>query len=774
VGEAMFCEVIIDIKHTNVNRYFDYLVPEHLIPFLERGMRVVVPFNEQKRLGFVMRIKEESQFATKSILDILDVLPTISEASFKLLDQLENEVIAPYAALIETVIPNEFMMNYHKQIRIINQTLVFDHMKPYFNRNGVWHIKGTDYHHKNDVKKMIEIGAVTIETIAKGKAKPKTKKTYKLSTNHTYALTKRQLIAIDQMKMDAIYDDNDLEAFGLSASMVSTLTKHGVLKKSNEIVIRDVFHVFDLKPKEVTLTKKQNEIYQALIQHKAPQTYLLKGITGSGKTELYIQWIKHFLDQGKKAILLVPEIVLIGMMAQRLKSSFPDQVVIYHSALSTGERYDAIMQLAAGQARILLGTRSALFVPVEDLGIIILDEEQDNAYIQKEGVQYDARKFAEILAKHHQAHLVLGSATPSLVSMYQAQQNKYRLLELNERPFATPMPKISYVDMKDELKSGNTSMFSKKLINGIKERLSRKEQVLILHNRKGYAPFVLCRSCGHVPSCPHCEISLTYYQEKNELKCHYCGYQASYNKVCNVCTSETIKPVGAGTELVVQSLKKQFPDANILRMDADVTTTKGSHEHIWHTFANRDADILIGTQMISKGLDFPKVTLVGILMADQLLKIPSYFASEQTYMLLAQMSGRSGRLIQGESIIQGYNTEHFAIQSVAKDYDYFYQKAINDRKLASYEPFVSTSQILFEGHGYLETYQVAFQFRKNLMPIITKVLGPAPAILRKIKDKYRFTITLKYDQLDISKIKDLINHYQTKHIRITYIPMLEH
>ncbi|MBE0700927.1 MAG: primosomal protein N', partial [Acholeplasmataceae bacterium] len=504
-------------------------------------------------------------------------------------------------------------------------------------------------------------------------------------------------------------------------------------------------------------------------QQNHQATFLLKGITGSGKTEVYLEVIKNVLKNKKRVLFLVPEITLIGPMAQQLKSKF-DDIAIYHSALSKGERYDQYQHILKKTSNIILGTRSAVFLPIEDLGLIIVDEEHDKSYIQQEGVIYDARDVAKKRSAYHRIPLILGSATPSIETMYASEMKQIQRLELTKRPLEVAMPTITYVDMKNELMQKNTSIFSRTLLEKMRDRLAKKEQIMLLFNRKGYAPFVLCRQCGDVPTCPHCSISLTFYKDQNKLRCHYCGHEEVFSKTCSSCQNETVKEVGVGIEYVEQSLKRNLPEAKVLRMDANATRTKQSHEIIWNDFRNEEADILLGTQMIAKGLDFPKVTLVGVLMADLSLRVPSYRASEETFMLLTQVTGRSGRMQPGEAVIQGYDLDHYAIQGVQKGYDVFYEEALQYRKLAKYAPFYQVSQVLFEGTGYLKTYQVAFNLRKALTISGVEVLGPTPALIRKIKDHHRFTITLKYQQLDTKMLFDAMKSLENENIKIKYLP----
>ncbi|MBN2299954.1 MAG: primosomal protein N', partial [Acholeplasmataceae bacterium] len=482
--------------------------------------------------------------------------------------------------------------------------------------------------------------------------------------------------------------------------------------------------------------------------------------------------IDDLILRHQKVLILVPEITLIAPMAQRLKSRF-DDVAIYHSALSRGEKYDQYQLILQDKVQIILGTRSAVFLPVESLGLIIIDEEQDASYIQDEGVFYDAKEIAKFRANLHQIPLILGSATPSIETMYQALNQQINLLELTKRHGNISMPRITMIDMKEELKNKNTSIFSRALLDGMKKRIKKNEQIILLFNRKGFAPFVMCRSCGAVPTCPHCDISLTYYKDKNTLKCHYCGYEKPFASTCEVCSEQTVKEVGIGIEYVEKKLHEALPEARVLRMDANTTRNKGTHEMLWNQFSQHEADILLGTQMIAKGLDFPKVTLVGVLMADLSLKVPSFQASEQAYMLFTQVTGRSGRFMPGEAIIQGYDLEHYAIKNVLTQYDDFYREAIYYRKMGNYSPFKNTAQILIEGQQYLKTYQKAFALRKALLETNCDVLGPTPALIKRIKDQFRFTLTLKSTQQINTLVFDLMHQFKSNDIKMRYYPNLD-
>ncbi len=773
VSDLMYVKVIVDIKHQDVNKAYDYRVPEHLINDIQKGMRVIVPFGAQTRMGFVVDVFDKSESATKDVIELLDETPAISDELFLIMDDIDQHTISLYSSIFDTVIPSGLAVKYDKVIYLLKPNELPSELETFFSKTGIWHLKKSEYDLLPKLRRLQDKKIIEIHSEYKQKTKEKTETLYTYNTNHQYQRTSRYPL-LETLLIDHMYTKKELIDLGFSLSNINTLVKHEVFIPKLSTVFRDIKHLFNIEDKRVDLTKEQinaaNKIKDNLNVYK---TFLLKGITGSGKTEVYLDVIEKVVKQEQKALVLVPEITLIAPMAKRLKSRF-NRVAIYHSALSEGEKYDQYQMIINNDIDIVISTRSGIFLPINNLGIIIIDEEHDASYMQKEGVVYHAKNIAKLRAAYHNIPIVLGSATPSIESMYKAEQQEYQLLTLSKRPKNIKEPDIVFVDMKDELKNKNTSIFSMTLKEKISKNIEKKEQTLILFNRKGYAPFVLCRQCGDVPKCPQCDISLTYYKDKNQLKCHYCGYEKPFAQTCEVCHQKTVKEVGVGIEYVQAELKRQFPKARVLRMDKNVTTKKGSHEKIWHQFLNEEADILLGTQMISKGLDFPKVTLVGVLMADLSLKIPSYTASEDTFMLLTQISGRSGRHLPGEVVIQGYQLDHYAITSVKKGYDQFYKEALYDRKISKYEPYYHISQFLIEGTSYLKTYQKAFMLKKRLQSLENVIaLGPVPAYIKKIKEHYRFVVTMKSKTIDMSEIKYIIEELNDPNIEVKYYPNLD-
>ena len=770
----MYARVIVDISHQEVNQLYDYIIPSSMEVFLARGSRVFVPFGSQKRLGFVMEISEISQDATREILSCEDIIPTLDDEHFQIIDALKNNGPQLYHELLKTVIPNELTVSYQKEVFAHDFDRVDDDLKPYFNQKRKWVLKKKHQIYQHKLTRLKRHNIIDIQTIIVEKGKTKTEVFYRFNIDHHYAKIDMYPLVNDLFLHRDTYSRKLLLETGVTISQINTLLKHDVLIKQEIEQIRNPYILQKQSNPLITLSDEQVHAKQTILssmnQH---QTFLLKGITGSGKTEVYLSIMEEIVKQRKRVLVLVPEIMLVAPMFNRFKSTF-EHVFVYHSGLSKGERFDQFRQIQKHDHAIVLGTRSSVFIKLENLGLIIMDEEHDEAYEQTEGVIYHTRDICLLRAKYHEIPLVLGSATPSIETMYHANQQNYKLLELTKRPFNLSLPNIHFIDMKEELKHKNTSIFSRALMNAIKDRLEKKEQVMLLYNRKGYAPFVLCRSCGDVPKCPHCDVSLTYYKDKNHLKCHYCGYEKPFTKTCDVCHEDKVKEMGLGIEHVEHALKKEVPHARVLRLDQNVTQTKNSHEQIWQTFQSEGADILLGTQMITKGLDFPKVTLMGILMADLMLKIPSYRAHEKTYMLLAQATGRSGRFYPGEAIIQGYNIQHYAIQSVQASYETFYNDALFERKVMDYQPFKQASTILCQGLSFLETYQIAFTLKKNLEKLGIIVLGPSQPVIKRIKDMHRFVITIKYEHLNIHNVFDMISRLKKQsQVHIRYYPLID-
>jgi len=559
-----------------------------------------------------------------------------------------------------------------------------------------------------------------------------------------------------------------LELADTSPSPLKALEEKGLISLEKIEVKRNPFidGIFMEKDQHFELTEAQNKAEQLIeegLRDENSRVILLQGVTGSGKTEVYLRAIAKVLEQGKQAIVLVPEISLTPQMIGRFRSRFGEQIAILHSQLSIGERYDQWRRLKEGEADIAIGARSAIFAPLKRLGLIVIDEEHETSYKQDTVPRYHAREVAVKRAELSGAVVILGGATPSLESRFSAGQGRYDFAILPERIEARPLPAVEIVDMREELKQGNRSIFSRRLAQSLNRCLEEKEQAILFLNRRGYAPFILCRDCGYVPRCPHCQVSLTYHFTDKDLRCHHCGYSRQAPDICPRCKSRYIRHFGIGTQRVEEELKKQFPQGRVLRLDADTTTRKGAHSSMLGSFKKREIDILVGTQMIAKGLDFPEVTTVGVITADTSLNLPDFRAAERTFQLLTQVAGRAGRGSKlGEVIIQTYAPEHYSILAArTHDYETFYEQEMKLREELLYPPFSHFVNLLLthpqekaviEAAGRMKLF--LSEAREELERDDIEILGPTQAPLAKLKNRYRWLITLKGERVE--DMNDLI------------------
>lgn len=562
-----------------------------------------------------------------------------------------------------------------------------------------------------------------------------------------------------------------LTSLSVSAATVKALEDKGYVVLEDVEVFRDPYRGRRFKPTEpLPLTAEQQSVYERIVRQldmRKQGAYLLHGVTGSGKTEVYLQTIQRCIDQNRQAIVLVPEISLTPQMVERFKGRFGDQVAVMHSRLSGGERYDEWRKIREGRVKVAIGARSAVFAPFRELGLIIMDEEHETSYKQEETPKYHARDVAVRRAHQHGAVVILGSATPSLESYYAARSQSNDefaplLLEMSTRALGNTLPEVHIMDMREELRAGNRSMFSRELHDGIAERLKRKEQTVLLLNRRGHSTFVMCRSCGYVAGCPDCDISLTYHQRSNNLRCHYCGYSEHVPQTCPECGSEHIRYFGTGTQRVEEELAKLFPGIRVIRMDVDTTTEKNAHEKLLKQFGEKKADVLLGTQMVAKGLDFPDVTLVGVITADSALNLPDFRAAEKTFQLLTQVAGRAGRhQLPGEVFVQSYTPEHYSVVHASRhDYASFVREELKHRRNLHYPPYCRLILVTFS-HEQLpvlvrlaENYSATLQGRARqrgwfgnmdrLASDVLDILGPVASPISRIKNRYRFQCMIKW------------------------------
>ena len=756
----MIASVVLDIKNNQLNQSYDYLVPIQYQKIIKPGSRVFVPFGSRNLMGFVTSVNddENSNFELKSIINLLDFEPVINEELIKLGALLSKEY---FSFLIENylmMIPKALKANYVKLVDFKNYDNSLDSINLIKGeRNIVPLDEFKDY--LPEMKKIKQKGLIDIYTDLKEKNKKKYQKLVRLKDPTKVTSKKQEEIINYLLEINNDCDYNLLvNDMGYSKQALSTLNNNGAI----EIIMQEIYRsasFTEIKDKKIVLNDEQQNAYDVISISKGFNEFLLKGVCGSGKTEVYLNLIEDTIKKGKEAIMLVPEISLTPQMASRFRARFKDLVAIMHSQMSDGERYDEWRRIKEGKAKIVVGARSALFVPMSNIGLIIMDEEQSESYVQDNNPRYDAHFVAKERAKYHNCPLIYGSATPSVKTNYLALNGQINLLKLNKRANNKPMPISFIVDMRQELMTGNRSVLSRSLRQNLIETINRHEQAVLLINRRGYSTFVMCRSCGEEIKCPHCDVSLTYHKNSERLVCHYCGYKAPVPSNCPKCGSPYIKYVGDGTQKLEEELNKVLPEARVIRMDSDTTTKKNSHDEIITKFSSHEADILIGTQVVAKGLDFPLVSLVGIVNADLGLKMPFYDAYEKTYDLIEQASGRAGRKgTDGTVIIQTYNPDNIVIKAAqSHNYDLFYEEELKTRRITGTPPFKNLIQIIVSSADSQEAYKEIFEV-KRLINANSKtiVLGPVPYFIFKAKDKYQYELTIKLDDENMS-ILSLIN-----------------
>ena len=764
----MIAKVIVDIPSKSVDFAFDYIIPIRLQSMVQIGMRVIVPFGPRTIQGYIMEITDHPDTnidvaKLKEIKEIQDIKPELTEELIKLTDWYNNYFVTKRISMLEVMLPSAIKAKYTKVFAIKNEDVVPEYLLRRFNNEGHYPYKEAQYNDDLTIlSSLLKKGDVAEVTLLSQNVSKKKQRAVKIIEGFDYdevlgslEKSKKQYdlyaYLIDEHHHTILL--KQLEEMNFSKSSIDTLMRKGFIEKYDAIVERDPFEtrVFEQDDKQ-QLTVDQQQAFEAIlanIKSHEQRTFLLHGVTGSGKTEVYLQTIEEVLHLNRQAMMLVPEIALTPQMVLRFKKRFGDEVAVLHSGLSKGERYDEWQKIRDGKARVSVGARSSVFAPFKNLGMIIIDEEHESSYKQEDYPRYHARDIAQWRSEYHQCPLILGSATPSLETYARADKGVYELLSLPNRVNQQALPRIEIVDMRAELTSGNRSMFSEQLREAIQDRLDKQEQIVLFLNRRGYASFMLCRDCGHVPQCPNCDISLTYHKSSDQLKCHYCGHQEIPPNKCPNCESEHIRQVGTGTQQVEELLQEVFQQARIIRMDVDTTSRKGAHEKLLNDFGSGKGDILLGTQMIAKGLDFPNITLVGVLNADTMLNLPDFRASERTYQLLTQVSGRAGRHEkEGQVIIQTYNPEHYAIKDVQNnDYPAFYHKEMNYRKIGKYPPYFFLINFTIAHKDMKKVMEASKHIHKILLQHLTDkalVLGPSPAALSRINNEYRFQILIKY------------------------------
>lgn len=711
-----YADIIVDISHEKLDKPFQYRVPKHLADVLEAGMCVMVPFGSSNKLirGYVTQIGETCKFdpaRTKDIAGIAENGVSVEDKLIALAGWIRKNYGSTMIQALKTVLPAR------KSVKKLE--------------------------HKR-IERVMDREEVTA-LLGECERKHQTAKARLL----------RELIV--QREIPRKWVTGKL---GVSAPAIRSLVQAGAIREVSETGYRNPVKLQETCESRNTLSAAQRHIVEEVIKdfddgHRG--TYLIHGITGSGKTEVYMQLIEEILSRGRQAIVLIPEIALTYQTLLRFYRRFGDRVSVMNSTLSAGEKYDQCERAKSGEIDVIIGPRSALFTPFPNLGMIVIDEEHESSYKSEGTPKYHARETAIEVARLHGASVVLGSATPSLESYYRAGEGEYRLFTLKDRLTKGSLPKVYTVDLRRELKEGNRSIFSRKLQLLLSDRLAKGEQSMLFLNRRGYAGFISCRSCGHVMKCPHCDVSLSEHRG-GQLICHYCGYSEPAPKLCPECGSKYISGFRAGTQQIEDKLRELFPGIRTLRMDADTTRTKDSYEKILSAFAEGEADVLIGTQMIVKGHDFPRVTLVGILAADLSLSAGDYRAGEKTFQLLTQAVGRAGRgELPGEAVIQTYQPEHYAVvHAAAQDYEGFYNEELLYREILEYPP-VSHMMAVQIYAGEEENAKQLAERLANVVKSMVSVIGPAPASIGRINDIFRFVFYVKHPKYDkLVQIKDIL------------------
>ena len=788
----MIAEVIVDVSAYPIDRPFDYLVPASMVSVIEAGSRVKVPFGPRKVLGYVTGLKDESDFDQKKLKpvgELIDLEPVISAELLELSSWLARQTLSYEIDALQVMLPAAMRAKYEKIIIVEDPEQIGDEdFKRFLAGRKRVALKEADLAGLLEIVKYhVKQGIVTVDTAISQQTAIKKVRMIRmvddatlrtiLESIHSNAKKQAELIRwMIEHANETISAKQLMEQTGIQSSVLKAVIDKGAAVEELAEVYREP-DAPQLKDTAIPmrLTDEQTvgleQITDSFDRGK-PETFLLHGVTGSGKTEIYLRAIKHVLEQGKEAIVLVPEISLTPQMTARFKERFGPLVAVMHSGLSSGEKFDEWRKIQRGEVKVVVGARSAVFAPFENIGIIILDEEHESTYKQEDTPRYHARDVAIKRSEFYNCPVILGSATPSLESYARASKGVYTLLTLRRRAKDQELPNVTVIDMREELKTGNRSMFSLPLAEAVRTRLERGEQTVLFLNKRGFSSFVLCRDCGTVVECPNCDISLTYHRANERLKCHYCGHEERVPLVCPECESEHIRFFGTGTQKAQEEIAKLFPEARVIRMDVDTTRQKGSHERLLRQFSEGKADILLGTQMIAKGLDFPNITLVGVLAADTTLHLADFRAAEKTFQLMTQVSGRAGRHeLAGEVFIQTYSPEHYAIElSKAQHYEPFYEMEMAARRQFGYPPFYFVTLIQFTHEDLLKVADYAekgTRFLKGNLSRDTVVIGPTASAISRVNNRYRYQCLIKYKKEPklTETLQQLIKFYRTDWIK---------
>ena len=815
-----YTKVIVKNNSIFTDNLFTYKIPDFLADNLQIGHRVLVPFGKGNKpieaYVFVITDEAEDNINFKEIFDILDEHPIFKEEDINLIKWMKNRYLCTYMDCISLLHPKGFKVDSFKEVSLSEKIQNLNDEDFYKKIDSLSKNKQFVINKILDSKNKIKVEKLIKEKALEDGVNPNDLKLSSTMNNLLLKMQEDELIYINwnyksqknekkicyvSLSMDAEDIDNYLShnkiRLGGKQKEIVQFLKHNEEIEINDLIkllnvgkqsiislhdkdlitftIKDYYRrpkeFYDENKKEIILNEEQKYAIDKITsemfdENKKP--YMIHGVTGSGKTEVYMEIIDYALKQGLDSIFLVPEISLTPQTISRLKNRFGDIVGVFHSKLSEGEKHDVFKAIKNGKIRILIGARSALFAPFNSLGVVIIDEFHESAYKSEKNPKFSAIEVGKYMALKRNITLVLGSATPSIEEYYRAKNCEYNLITIKERANKKPLPKIELVDMKNELNMGNKSMFSYQLQKEIEDTLNKNNQVILFLNRRGYGNFISCRKCGYVFSCNNCDISLTYHKYGNVGTCHYCGYEESIPKTCPECGSDYVKPFGIGTERVEEEIKRLFENAKVLRMDKDTTSKKGELDNILNQFKNKEANVLIGTQMLSKGLDFEDVTLVGVLSADMMLNFPDFKSFETTFQLITQVAGRAGRSDkEGKVILQTYDTDHYVIRRALNyDFEGFYEDEIKVRKIFNYAPFNNMISVVISGKNQKLVEKNINNMYNSLIYLLKErnienfdfILGPNPCAISKINQNYRYQLLFKDDNIEINLLKGIIKY----------------
>ena len=765
------------------DKLFGYTVPADLQDSVKVGMRVTVPFGRgnRKRIALVMEIlytdDQEVMKKFKPVASVEDKEPIISGEMMELLIWLKNTTLCTYFEAFHTIVPSGMSLRFSQKFSVVKPSKAPDTADLSERENEIYCMlseaklkKDVDgmlesflnTSDKDNIKSLIEKGFITETNEVKQRVRNETVRMIELSdefraNEFAFNVSVKQQAVVDFLRENAAASVKELEyVCGVSRAMINGLLKKGVISDYEYETVSTPKTEVSENIADITLSDEQQRAYDGiaeLIDSGKPHAALLYGVTGSGKTLVFVKLIQHTIEIGKTAIVLIPEISLTPQIQQRFQSLFGDMVSVIHSGLSLSQRMNEYKRIKSGGAKIVVGTRSAVFSPLSDIGLIIMDEEGERTYKSESSPKYHAREIAKKRCAFHNSVLLMASATPSIESMYYAQTGRYSLFKLEKRYSNNPLPDVEIIDLNNEIRNGNNSVFSEKLARELEYNLEHDQQSIILLNRRGFDTVLTCCECHETETCPNCSIPLTYHKVNNRVICHYCGYSHDFSGICSKCGSKMLRHSGYGTQKVEDELKMLMPTARILRMDADTTYSRYAYDKNFSAFGKGEYDIMIGTQMIAKGLDFPKVTLVGVLSVDKALYTGDFRSYERTFSLIAQVVGRCGRgEMIGRAYLQTYSPEHYVLNLAAmQDYDSFYNEERSLRKALIYPPFCDICTVTFSSvidakadeasKAFLKLMQESFDKLEKKLPI--RVIGPSKCVLEKVKGKYRYRIIIK-------------------------------